>query len=280
MPSGEAPAARMHQKTASGGPLQSQPPAAALSRRYEFEGCVDHAPPLQVMGQTLSPPLAQAFDHQLQAFRECKLPGLAEESFVALLSPLDSREAAQKLVSNLQTGLERAVGGHAAQHPATLMASLPADIPATKLVKGYTVSADDPCVTLRGERGAGGDRQVWGSPACSGLMFGNLTALINDPRQDPVHHPEEDVAHAANARILEFRVGCWVFPFVVTIQDVAAGEPLLADYGELYWREGFAERLQLLQTKRALADSTTKRDHYTQIACADAEVKNLKLLTA
>ncbi|KAK9830298.1 hypothetical protein WJX72_010860 [[Myrmecia] bisecta] len=93
MPSGEAPAARMHQKVDSGGPLQAQPPAAALSRRYEFEGCVDHVPPLQdgekmVLGHILSPPLAQAFDHQLQAFRECKLPGLAEESFVALLSPL------------------------------------------------------------------------------------------------------------------------------------------------------------------------------------------------
>ncbi|KAK9806944.1 hypothetical protein WJX72_008272 [[Myrmecia] bisecta] len=107
---------------------------------------------------------------------------------------------------------------------------------------------------------------------CSALMCGNATALVNDPRRDPLNNPEEPVAHLANTRILEFRVGCWVFPFLATTKDITKGAPLLYDYGTAYWREGFAERLQLLETRRALEATASKhtqlQDEYKRMAAA------------
>ncbi|KAK9806930.1 hypothetical protein WJX72_007866 [[Myrmecia] bisecta] len=122
--------------------------------------------------------------------------------------------------------------------------------------------------------------------SCSAFMYGNATALVNDPRRDPLANPDEPVAHAANTRILEFRVGCWVFPFMATIKHIPQGAPLLYDYGVAYWREGFAERLQLLETRQALQATTSKhtqlQDEYKRMAAAlaAAQERNLALQQA
>ncbi|KAK9806906.1 hypothetical protein WJX72_007012 [[Myrmecia] bisecta] len=107
---------------------------------------------------------------------------------------------------------------------------------------------------------------------CSAFMYGNATALVNDPRRDPLANPNEPVAHLANTGILEFRVGCWVFPFLATIKHIPQGQPLLYDYGVAYWREGFAERLQLLEMRQALETTTNKHTQlegeYARMAAA------------
>ncbi|KAK9828471.1 hypothetical protein WJX72_000163 [[Myrmecia] bisecta] len=55
---------------------------------------------------------------------------------------------------------------------------------------------------------------------CSAFVYGDETALVNDPRTDPLANPHQQVAHLANTRVLEFRGGCWIFPFLVAVENI------------------------------------------------------------
>jgi hypothetical protein len=60
----------------------------------------------------------------------------------------------------------------------------------------------------------------------SGLAYGNLTALCNDPcLEDPLANPQaaEDAQERQNTRITFINVRGFPVPFMVTIKPVAAG---------------------------------------------------------
>ncbi|KAK9803612.1 hypothetical protein WJX72_004872 [[Myrmecia] bisecta] len=304
-----------------------------------------------VLGQVLSPVLAQHYTRQLELYRSRQLPRLASLPFVELLSHHQDPAYTQGLEQNLMQYIGRSLEGGAPKRKATFAARLPADLPIHPDVEPYSVRyptssgapTEQHCLRARapiaactiigpyrgrmcvgaeynalvddpGEWGFEGEALEWrlkldayatnlecfvglegldeallhdshGAFPCSAFMYGNATALVNDPRCDPLANPSEPVAHLANTRVLEFRVGAWVFPFLATIQGVAQGEPLLYDYGMPYW-EGFAERQQLLDTRRALLSTENKhtalQDKYAEMAAAlaAAEAKAQALQSA
>ncbi|KXZ48099.1 hypothetical protein GPECTOR_30g194 [Gonium pectorale] len=75
------------------------------------------------------------------------------------------------------------------------------------------------------------------------LGFGNLLALVNDPRVDPrewrtsndVDSPE--VAKMVNCTVVPVSVRGMVLPVLVALRDIAAGDQLLRDYGAGWWRQ-------------------------------------------
>eukprot|EP00198_Chlamydomonas_reinhardtii_P009543 XP_001698880.1 predicted protein [Chlamydomonas reinhardtii] len=77
------------------------------------------------------------------------------------------------------------------------------------------------------------------------LGYGNLAALINDPRVEPRAwvegndvEDESGVAEmTANCAVLPVSVRGLLLPVLVTIRSVAAGEQLLRDYGAAWWRQ-------------------------------------------
>ncbi|KAG2434243.1 hypothetical protein HXX76_007968 [Chlamydomonas incerta] len=77
------------------------------------------------------------------------------------------------------------------------------------------------------------------------LGYGNLAALINDPRVEPRAwvegndvEDESGVAEmSANCAVLPVSVRGLLLPVLVTIRGVAPGEQLLRDYGAAWWRQ-------------------------------------------
>ncbi|KAG2447370.1 hypothetical protein HYH02_007698 [Chlamydomonas schloesseri] len=77
------------------------------------------------------------------------------------------------------------------------------------------------------------------------LGYGNLGALINDPRVEPRAwvdgndvEDESGVAEmSANCAVLPVSVRGLLLPVLVTIRGVAPGEQLLRDYGAAWWRQ-------------------------------------------
>ncbi|KXZ48091.1 hypothetical protein GPECTOR_30g186 [Gonium pectorale] len=75
------------------------------------------------------------------------------------------------------------------------------------------------------------------------LGYGNLLALVNDPRVDPRDWtPDNDVdlhntAERANCTVVPVCVRGLVLPVLVALRDIAPGEQLLRDYGADWWRQ-------------------------------------------
>ncbi|PNH07729.1 hypothetical protein TSOC_005756 [Tetrabaena socialis] len=76
------------------------------------------------------------------------------------------------------------------------------------------------------------------------LGYGNLTALVNDPRSDPwgerlrVDRPgDASVAEAAaaNCMVVPVCVRGLLLPVLVALHDIAPGEQILRDYGAGWW---------------------------------------------
>ncbi|GIL90068.1 hypothetical protein Vretifemale_17782 [Volvox reticuliferus] len=91
--------------------------------------------------------------------------------------------------------------------------------------------------------------QAWaaaaqGLPAASISMlgYGNLAALVNDPRVEPREWlPDNDldstaIADKANCMVLPVAVRGLVLPVMVTLRPISKGEQLLYDYGSQWWR--------------------------------------------
>ncbi|KAK9803440.1 hypothetical protein WJX73_000996 [Symbiochloris irregularis] len=72
----------------------------------------------------------------------------------------------------------------------------------------------------------------------SAWMHGNLLALVNDAREDPLNKPESVAApEAYNCALKLLAVGGWPFFFLVAIRDIQPDEELLYDYEEGYWHK-------------------------------------------
>ncbi|KXZ48084.1 hypothetical protein GPECTOR_30g179 [Gonium pectorale] len=75
------------------------------------------------------------------------------------------------------------------------------------------------------------------------LGYGNLTALVNDPRVNPRDWtPGNDVdsqeaADRANCTVVPVSVRGLVLPVLVALRDIAPGEQLLRDYGADWWHD-------------------------------------------
>ncbi|KXZ48090.1 hypothetical protein GPECTOR_30g185 [Gonium pectorale] len=83
-----------------------------------------------------------------------------------------------------------------------------------------------------------------GAPAeLSMLGYGNLAALVNDPRVNPRDWaPGNDVesqeaAERANCAVVPVSVRGLVLPVLVALRNIAPGEQLLRDYGAGWWRQ-------------------------------------------
>ncbi|KXZ55723.1 hypothetical protein GPECTOR_2g1273 [Gonium pectorale] len=72
------------------------------------------------------------------------------------------------------------------------------------------------------------------------LGYGNLAALVNDPRVQPRAWVDgNDVAAppVPNCLVVPVSVRGLVLPVLVTLRDIAPGEQLLRDYGADWWRQ-------------------------------------------
>ena len=69
--------------------------------------------------------------------------------------------------------------------------------------------------------------------------MGNWMAAINDGTWSPGSHEDVDMAknRPPNVGFLEILHQGWPYMLVVTTRDVEAGEEILVDYGEEYWKE-------------------------------------------
>ncbi|KXZ48086.1 hypothetical protein GPECTOR_30g181 [Gonium pectorale] len=86
-----------------------------------------------------------------------------------------------------------------------------------------------------------------GAPAdpteLSMMGYGNLMALVNDPRVDPRDWTRcndvdsQEAAGKANCAVVPVCVRGLVLPVLVALRDIAAGEQLLRDYGAGWWRD-------------------------------------------
>ncbi|PNH05505.1 hypothetical protein TSOC_008228, partial [Tetrabaena socialis] len=87
-----------------------------------------------------------------------------------------------------------------------------------------------------------GDVPVPGRWALSMLGYGNLAALVNDPRAQPRGWEEghdvegEAAAGGANCAVVPVVVRGVGLPVLVALRDVAPGQQLLRDYGAAWWR--------------------------------------------
>ncbi|KXZ48075.1 hypothetical protein GPECTOR_30g170 [Gonium pectorale] len=75
------------------------------------------------------------------------------------------------------------------------------------------------------------------------LGYGNLTALVNDPRVDPRAWragndvDSQEAAGKANCAVVPVCVCGLVLPVLVALRDIGPGEQLLRDYGAGWWRD-------------------------------------------
>ncbi|PNH05502.1 hypothetical protein TSOC_008232 [Tetrabaena socialis] len=90
--------------------------------------------------------------------------------------------------------------------------------------------------------GEGENVPVPGRWALSMLGYGNLAALVNDPRAQPRGWEEghdvegEAAAGGANCAVVPVVVRGVGLPVLVALRDVAPGQQLLRDYGAAWWR--------------------------------------------
>ncbi|KAK9815564.1 hypothetical protein WJX72_005903 [[Myrmecia] bisecta] len=179
-----------------------------------------------VLGQVLSRSLSKQYERQLQLYRQGRLQALSQQALVQLLSPVEGCPQATTLEQALLQYITRYIGEAASRQPGTFMATLPADIPVSPQVEPYAVTYGTYgafFLDAHKQLGLRAKAQSHGVFPSSALMYGNATALVNDPRSDPLNNPDEPVGHLANTRILEFQVGCWVFPFMATIKGARKG---------------------------------------------------------
>ncbi|GIM09896.1 hypothetical protein Vretimale_13701 [Volvox reticuliferus] len=72
------------------------------------------------------------------------------------------------------------------------------------------------------------------------LGYGNMAALINDPRVRPqawLVQNDVDDPRPANCMVLPVCVRGLVLPVLVALRDIVPGEQLLRDYGAAWWRD-------------------------------------------
>ncbi|KAK9829719.1 hypothetical protein WJX72_007521 [[Myrmecia] bisecta] len=108
-----------------------------------------------VLGQVLSPALAQQYQQLLGRYRQRKLPELADAPFIQLLSQVEAAEDAERLEKKLLRYIHRSLEGVGKKmRKSALMAALPADLPVCSGVEPYSVVYDAPAsVQAKGQLG-------------------------------------------------------------------------------------------------------------------------------